>query len=352
MDILFIDACVRKESRTRALSEHVISKLDGKVTHLTISDDAFLPLDDERLAWREDCCRRGDFSDKYFDYARRFAQADIIVLAAPLWDNSFPAVVKKYIETITVRGLTFRYSAAGVPEGLCRAKRLYYVTTSGGPIISQEFGYGYICSMAQMYGIGETRLIKAEGLDIYGADTEKIMRDAMSAADETVDQKQNMKYSDDFYIEDLILSIRKETTSVRYLPLAEYREELSALMRENGVTFRDEITDGILRKIADKCGESVAGLFARFIHIYDFNEKKLRDIREYEGTEGYDTLAELLRLPGVRLLRAELYFYSGVTLRSLREYIEREKRTEIVPLTKEVNCHREVAKMILHASGR
>ena len=186
MNILFIDACVRKDSRTLALAEHVLSKLDGEVTHITLSDGDILPLDEDRLAWREDCCRRGDFTDAYFDHAHRFAEADMIVLAAPLWDNSFPAVVKKYIEAVTVRGLTFRYSPAGVPEGLCRARMLYYVTTSGGPIFPDEFGYGYIRSMAGMYGIGGTRLIKAVGLDICGADTDKIMRDAMHDADATV----------------------------------------------------------------------------------------------------------------------------------------------------------------------
>lgn len=77
----------------------------------------------------------------------------------------------------------------------------------------------------------------------------------------------------------------------------------------------------------------------------------------------YDTLAELLRLPGVRILRAELYFNSGVTLEVLAEkssedirnmvsdYIQRENCSEIIPQPKEVNCHREVAKMILHTNN-
>jgi len=72
----------------------------------------------------------------------------------------------------------------------------------------------------------------------------------------------------------------------------------------------------------------------------------------------------LLRLPGVRLLRAELFFYSGVTIETLaekttdeirnmiRDYIQRENRTEIVPQPKEVNCHRAVAKMLLRTNSR
>lgn len=169
--------------------------------------------------------------------------------------------------------------------------------------------------------------------------------------------------TDNFYIEDLIFSVRKETTPERYLPLERCREELLAVMREDGVVFRDDVSDEIIKKVGTRCGDDIARLFARFIHIYDFKPEKLRDIRRYEGTEKYDALSAFLRLPGVRLLRAELYYGSGVTLKILAErtteeiqsavrgYIVREGRTEIVPLTKEVNCHREVAKMILHAGG-
>ena len=150
----------------------------------------------------------------------------------------------------------------------------------------------------------------------------------------------------------------------RYLPIEKHADELLALMRECGVTFRDEINESVIGRVRDICGDETARLFERFIHIYDFKKEKLREIKQYAGTEKYDALACLLRLPGVRLLRAGLYFSSGVTLEALaqeptekiqsrvRDYVTREGRTEIVPLTKEVNCHKEVAKMILHASGK
>ena len=161
--------------------------------------------------------------------------------------------------------------------------------------------------------------------------------------------------TDNFYIDDLLLSVRKETTMERYLPLTEYRDRLLTLMHKNGVTFKNEVTPDILAKVEAACGSGIARLFARFIHIYDFNRSKLKEMPEYDAD-----IEGLLRLPGVRMLRANLYCHSGVTLKVLaeksteeiqeqvRSYIEREHRSEIVPLTKEVNCHREVAKMLLH----
>lgn len=91
-------------------------------------------------------------------------------------DLSFPAALKQYFEQINVLGITFVYTPEGTPKGLCRAKRLYYVTTAGGPIFSEEYGYGYVKALAQgFYGIEETKIFKAEGLDIVGANVEGIL---------------------------------------------------------------------------------------------------------------------------------------------------------------------------------
>ena len=185
--ILYIDAAVRDGSRTRELAEYLISRLDGEVKHLEL-DDAKLPaLDRDLLEWRTDRCARRDFTDGYFDYARELTEADEIVVSAPFWDNSFPAVLKKYIETVSVNGLTFRYSENGVPVGLCRAEKLWYVTTAGGPIFDDSFGYGYIAGLAKtMFGVRECSLIKAENLDIIGADTEGIIAAAKAEIDRMI----------------------------------------------------------------------------------------------------------------------------------------------------------------------
>ncbi len=54
------------------------------------------------------------FDDPYFRYARQFAGADEIVIAAPYWDLSFPSVLKVYLEHICITGITFQYT----PEGM------------------------------------------------------------------------------------------------------------------------------------------------------------------------------------------------------------------------------------------
>lgn len=91
-------------------------------------------------------------------------------------DLSFPAALKQYLEKINVPGITFYYTPDGVPRGLCRAKELFYVMTAGGTYVPGEFGFGYVETLAKdFYGISEVRLIRAVGLDIDGADPERIL---------------------------------------------------------------------------------------------------------------------------------------------------------------------------------
>ena len=177
--ILFINACVRKESRTRKLAEKLLIKLNKPYEEVRLEDISFPVVNEIFLNIRNQFISDGDFHSLIFDHARRFAQAETIVIAAPYWDLSFPSALKQYLEQISVVGITFRYSEDGVPIGLCRAKRLIYVTTAGGYYVPEEFGYGYVKALAQnYYGIQDVRQITAAGLDIDGANVDEIMLNA------------------------------------------------------------------------------------------------------------------------------------------------------------------------------
>lgn len=178
--ILFINACVRHQSRTLRLAEYLLKRLGGEVEELRLDRIAFPVADEAFLDKRDGLIAAEEFNDPLFAMARQFAAADIIVIAAPYWDLSFPAALKQYFEQINVLGITFAYTPEGIPQGLCRARKLYYVTTAGGNYVPEEYGFGYVKVLAQSYyGIPETELIQATGLDIDGADVEGILRDAM-----------------------------------------------------------------------------------------------------------------------------------------------------------------------------
>lgn len=187
MNILYIDASVRPDSRTKRLAHHFfkeIEELNANVKEIYLTNECIPPLNRESLEHRTRLSEEQNFDEPIFHYAKEYSNADMIVISAPYWDLSFPATLKTYIEAINVVGLTFVYNEKGQPVGLCNAKKLIYITTAGGKIFSDEYGYGYIKELAQKYhGIKETEYIKAEELDIIDANVEEIIKKAEKKID-------------------------------------------------------------------------------------------------------------------------------------------------------------------------
>ena len=178
-EILYINACTREDSRTNELAQHLLCSLDGQVQSVNLYEQNITPLDAQLLSKRDNLLENGKTDDELFSLAKQFASVDTIVIAAPYWDLMFPSVLKVYLENITVCGITFRYSKKGIPQSLCNAKKLYYVTTSGGFIGENNFGFDYINALASgFFGISDVRFFSAEGLDIEGADVRMIMQEA------------------------------------------------------------------------------------------------------------------------------------------------------------------------------
>jgi len=179
MSTLFINACVRPNSRTKQLADCVLSKLNDEVVEIKLAEENILPLDLKTLEKRLTYIEKQDYSDNMFRFAKQFAQAETIVIAAPYWDLSFPAMLKNYIENVNVLGITFAYSPEGKLISLCNAKKIIYTTTSGGPIFNDETGYGYIKTLANvLYNIGKIYYFKAEKLDMMPSEVEAILAKA------------------------------------------------------------------------------------------------------------------------------------------------------------------------------
>ena len=182
--ILFINACPRESSRTLELARHLLSKMEGSVEELTIFEENLLPLNGKTLALRDKMTANQNFDHPIFKYAKQFATADTIVLAAPFWDLSFPSAVKIWLEYVMAKEITFRYTEEGFPCSLCKAKKLFYISTAGGPVLPAHMGFSYMDGLAKSYfGIPETILFSAENLDVVGADTAAILSKAKEEID-------------------------------------------------------------------------------------------------------------------------------------------------------------------------
>ena len=182
--LLFVDACLRgADSRTLRLCNVWLEEYrrrcpDGVIEHVSLAQMAPLPLRADDLARRDFLVSQGHLNDPMLAPAVQFARADRILIGAPYWDLLFPAALRAYLEQICVCGIAFHYTEHG-SEGLCRAKKLDYLTTAGGFIGENNFGFDYIQGLCTLLGIPETACAYAEGLDIIGMDTDAQMAEGV-----------------------------------------------------------------------------------------------------------------------------------------------------------------------------
>ena len=131
-ELLYIDCTMHPGSRTALLAEAFFDAMDKTKFHVTTLDlDAMdlEPLRNESFRTRQLLLTRPERDHPRFDLAKQFAAADIIVIAAPYWDMSFPSLLKVYIEQVCVDGETFATTETGL-LGLCRAEQMIYQNIS------------------------------------------------------------------------------------------------------------------------------------------------------------------------------------------------------------------------------
>ena len=167
-NLLFINACVRGErSRTLRLARRFLDAYQARHPDTVITE-------------RNLCAER-----LQPQYPEVLEEADRIVIAAPFWDLCFPAILKIYLERISVTDITFGYDEQGAMVGLCKASKLLLITTRGGNYAGTELEMGtpLLKALCTMYGIPEFHCLDAEGLDDVRNDKEAILASAMGRAD-------------------------------------------------------------------------------------------------------------------------------------------------------------------------
>lgn len=158
---------------------------DMELTQLNLAAMDLQPLVGDFFEQRQKLLEEGNRSHPRFCYAHQFAQADRIIVAAPFWDLSVPAIVKIYIENISVEGITFGCNEDGI-YGICNATDLLFITTRGsvykeGPM---EQGARYLEALCQMFGIDSFRCIYAEGMDLMQDQEHELMDQGRKKAKE------------------------------------------------------------------------------------------------------------------------------------------------------------------------
>ena len=186
--ILFVNACMRgpERSRTWKLCQTFLNACKNRWPEAEIRERdltaAPLPVLTTELDDRRHQRFPEDPRDPMFGPAHEVAQADLVVIGAPYWDLTFPAALKVYLEWASMLGITFRYTQEGEQVGMSRAGELVFITTAGGPLEGQNYGFDYLKGLAAMFGIPSARCLSAQELDIQSNDPEAILREAQERA--------------------------------------------------------------------------------------------------------------------------------------------------------------------------
>lgn len=94
--------------------------------------------------------------------------ADVVVIAAPMYNFSVPSTLKAWIDHIARVGRTFKYGANG-PEGQLAGKKVYVFTASGGvysegPAAAYDFLTTYLSTVLGFLGMTDVTYVRAEGV--------------------------------------------------------------------------------------------------------------------------------------------------------------------------------------------
>jgi FMN-dependent NADH-azoreductase len=122
----------------------------------------------------------------------QFIASDKYVFVSPMWNFSFPPILKAYIDAICIAGITFKYTDNG-PVGLLIDKKAIHIQASGGvysegPAASFESGHIYLMKIMQFLGVPSFEGIFVEGMAAMPDQAQTIKEKAISKAKEAAKQ--------------------------------------------------------------------------------------------------------------------------------------------------------------------
>ncbi|MNP48707.1 FMN-dependent NADH-azoreductase [compost metagenome] len=108
--------------------------------------------------------------------------ADVLVLAAPMYNFTIPSTLKAWLDHVLRAGVTLKYTPTG-PQGLLTGKRAYVLTARGGLHAgnSTDHQEPYLRQVMGFIGIHDVSFIHAEGLNMGGDFQEKGLNQAKAA---------------------------------------------------------------------------------------------------------------------------------------------------------------------------
>jgi FMN-dependent NADH-azoreductase len=183
MKTLFINGCIRENSRTLALARHLLTYYEN-IEEVDLSDIDIRPITKESFNKRGALLEEGKLDDPSFNLLHQFQEADTIIIAAPYYNFALPSSIKAYLDDVLISGITFGYDEYGNSKTMSKVSKVILVTSSGGAIYKDN-AFSYIYDLFNIFfQVKDIRQYKAENLDIINSNVDEILTNVIKQIDE------------------------------------------------------------------------------------------------------------------------------------------------------------------------
>ena len=198
--VLFIKGNPKKTEQSYSLrlgqayvDAYKAAHTDAEVSELDLYEDHIPLIDSDVMTGWGKLAQQQDLNNheahkvtRLGELVDQFLAADMIVLAAPMWNFNYPPMVKAYIDAISVAGKTFTYTAEG-PVGLAGGKKVVLTESRGGvysegPAAGVQHTESYMRAILGWLGITDIDVFLVEGVAIDPSKGEEILAAAVSKA--------------------------------------------------------------------------------------------------------------------------------------------------------------------------
>lgn len=158
--MIFINACMRdKDSRTLRIARSIIRGHEAETINL--SDLDLKPYTEQ------DNPTNKPIDPKFIRLAKKIANCDGVVIAAPFWDMSFPSLLKVFLEKLSIADVMFEDNGKTC-SGIAKCPYMFFITTRGMYIpdgSDLEQATPYLKALCELWGIKEFDYVSAYNLD-------------------------------------------------------------------------------------------------------------------------------------------------------------------------------------------
>lgn len=119
----------------------------------------------------------------------QFLAADKVVFVTPMWNLSYPPMLKAYLDNLVIAGRTFKYNEQGQPVGLVHNKKVLHIFASGGvysdgPAKSLDYTNPFLQNILAFIGVTDYSLLRVEGMNAFSDKVDEIVTNSKQNAEQ------------------------------------------------------------------------------------------------------------------------------------------------------------------------